>query len=51
MPDLEDQRSLAVGTSLRFGRLKAYRATGTVFFGMSDTVEDLGVSVRFGRAF
>jgi hypothetical protein len=49
--NLADQRSLALGTGLKLGRDGRVRVSGALSIGLSDTVEELGFSLRLGRAF
>jgi hypothetical protein len=49
--NLGDQRSLALGTGLRLGHDGNLRLSGALSIGLSDTVEDLGLFLRVGRAF
>jgi hypothetical protein len=49
--NLEAQRSLALGAAVRLGGDDRVRLSGALSIGLSDTVEDLGLFLRVGRAF
>jgi hypothetical protein len=47
----EDQRSLAVGVSTSFDDAKRVRMSASLFFGLSDSTEDVGVYITAGRRY
>jgi hypothetical protein len=47
----DDQRSLAVGVSTSLDDAKRLRVSGSLFFGLSDSTEDLGVYLTVGRRY
>jgi len=47
----DDRLDLAVGGSRRFGRDERMRLSASAFIGLSDTAEDLGLALVFGRLF
>lgn len=48
---LEDKRSVAVGLSTAFTEARRIRLSGSLFFGLSDSTEDIGVYVSLGRRY
>lgn len=47
----EDKRSVAVGLSSAFTEAKRVRVSASVFFGLSDSTEDVGFYVSLGRRY
>jgi len=47
----EDKRSVAVGLSTSFTEAKRIRLSGSLFFGLSDSTEDVGLYVSLGRRY
>jgi hypothetical protein len=47
----EDKRSIAVGVSTAFTEAKRVRLSTSVFFGLTDATEDVGVYVSLGRRY
>ncbi|MEP7299387.1 MAG: transporter [Burkholderiales bacterium] len=47
----EDKRSVAVGFSTAFTQAKRVRLSTSVFFGLSDSTEDVGLYVSLGRRY
>jgi hypothetical protein len=50
VPDLDDRRDVTLGGQLRIGRGQRTSLSGSVILGLSDTAEDYGVALTFGRA-
>jgi hypothetical protein len=47
----EDKRSIAVGASTAFTPAKRVRLSGSLFFGLSDSTEDVGFYLSLGRRY
>jgi hypothetical protein len=48
---IEDKRSVALGLSTALTEARRIRLSGSVFFGLSDSTEDVGLYVSVGRRF
>ncbi len=48
---LEAKRSIAVGVSTAFTQAKRVRLSGSMFFGLTDSTEDVGFYVSLGRRY
>ncbi|MEO7773530.1 MAG: transporter [Steroidobacteraceae bacterium] len=47
----DDRRSIAVGASTSFTQAKRLRLSASMFFGLSDSAEDVGIYLTFGRRY
>jgi hypothetical protein len=47
----EDRRELALGVGTALDQAKRLRVTGSIFFGLSDSVEDIGLYLTIGRRY
>jgi hypothetical protein len=47
----DDKRSVAVGVSTAFTEAKRVRLSASMFFGLSDSTEDVGIYVSLGRRY
>jgi Putative MetA-pathway of phenol degradation len=49
--DSEDKRTVSVGASTAFTQAKRVRLSGSIYFGLTDSTEDVGVYVSLGRRY
>lgn len=47
----DDRRSIAVGASTSLDQAKRLRLSGSVFFGLTDSTEDVGIYLTLGRRY
>ena len=49
--DSEDKRTVSVGASTAFTQAKRVRLSGSMYFGLTDSTEDIGIYVSLGRRY
>jgi hypothetical protein len=49
--DSEDKRTVSVGASTAFTQAKRVRLSGSIYFGLTESTEDVGIYVSLGRRY